>query len=175
LPLRRVKSTLMPTLPSRPSRIATLSAAALLGLLPLTGCRKNAPAPATFAPEQIAVKPLASYAPNLAITGIQMSQAESLAGGKSTYIDGHVENHGSSTVTAIGVQALFANDGGAPQVLATQLSRIRTREPYIDTEPLTAAPLAPGAGADFRLIFEDVHPEWNQQTPEIHITAVTTR
>ena len=35
-----------------------------------------------------------------------------------------------------------------------QLMLIRTRDPYIDVEPVSAAPLKPGDGQDFRLIFD---------------------
>ncbi|AEU38874.1 DUF2393 family protein [Granulicella mallensis] len=118
----------------------------------------------------------AAYGPNLAISNIQMSESTSISGGKSTYIDGHIANHGPSTVTGVTVQVLFANDTGMPpQTETVPLSLIRTREPYIDTEPVSAAPLAPGAEADFRLIFEGINDNWNQQKPEIHATQVSTR
>jgi adenosylcobinamide amidohydrolase len=38
-----------------------------------------------------------------------------------------------------------------------------------------SAPLKPGAEADFRLIFEDVPENWNQQVPEIRLTQVSTQ
>ena len=41
------------------------------------------------------------------------------------------------------------------------LKLIRTREPYIDLEPVSAAPLKPGDVEDFRLIFDAVSPDWN--------------
>ena len=52
---------------------------------------------------------------------------------------------------------------------------IRTREPYVDIEPVNAAPLAPGASQDFRLIFEDISPMWNQQLPQIKVLNVGTK
>ena len=55
----------------------------------------------------------AAYGPNLAISNIQMSESTSLSGGKSTYIDGHIANHGPATVTGVTVQVLFANDTGS--------------------------------------------------------------
>ncbi|HEX4154257.1 MAG TPA: DUF2393 family protein [Acidobacteriaceae bacterium] len=117
-----------------------------------------------------------AYASSLQLKDLQVSQSESYAGGKSTYVDGHVVNTGGKTVTGITVQATFAGDGGqAPQVETAPLALIRTRQPYVDTEPLSAAPLAPGTQAEFRLIFEDVNDNWNQQVPEVHITAVETR
>jgi hypothetical protein len=117
----------------------------------------------------------AAYAANLELTNLQPRQAESLSGGRSTYLDGHIVNHGSQTVTGVTVQAVFGADGGTPQTLTAPVSVIRTRQPYVDTEPLSAAPLAPGAGADFRLIFEGVGDNWNQKVPAVQILQVSTR
>jgi hypothetical protein len=117
----------------------------------------------------------AAYAANLELTNLQPSQSESLSGGRSTYLDGHIVNHGNQTVTAATVQAVFGVDGGTPQTLTAPVSIIRTRQPYVDTQPLSAAPLAPGAGADFRLIFEGVGDNWDQKTPTLRIVQVSTR
>jgi hypothetical protein len=117
----------------------------------------------------------AAYATNLELTNLQPSQSESLSGGRSTYLDGHIMNHGSQTVTAVTVQAVFGVDGGTAQTLTAPVSVIRTRQPYVDTQPLSAAPLAPGAGADFRLIFEGVGDGWDQKTPTVKILDVSTK
>jgi hypothetical protein len=117
----------------------------------------------------------AAYATNLELTNLQPSQSESLSGGRSTYLDGHIVNHGNQTVTGVTVQAAFGADGGQTQTLTAPVSVIRTREPYVDTQPLSAAPLAPGAGADFRLIFEGVSNNWNQKTPTLQILQVSTK
>ena len=117
----------------------------------------------------------AAYATNLELTNLQPSQSESLSGGRSTYLDGHIVNHGNQTVTGVTVQAVFGVDGGTPQTLTAPVSIIRTRQPYVDTQPLKAAPLAPGAGADFRLIFEGVGDSWNQQAPTVQIVQVSTK
>jgi len=117
----------------------------------------------------------AAYAANLELTNLQPSQSESLSGGRSTYLDGHIVNHGSQTVTGVTVQAVFGEDGGTGQTLTAPVSVIRTRQPYVDTQPMSAAPLAPGAGADFRLIFEGVGDNWDQKAPTVQITQVTTK
>ena len=117
----------------------------------------------------------AAYAANLELTNLQPSQSESLSGGRSTYLDGHIVNHGNQTVTAATVQAVFGADGGTPQTLTAPVSIIRTRQPYVDTQPLSAAPLAPGAGADFRLIFEGVGDNWDQKTPTLQIVQVSAK
>jgi hypothetical protein len=147
--------------------IASVALIIFAGLLLLLGRRHQA-APNT-------VLPLAAYASNLGVTGIQMSESTSLSGGKSTYIDGHITNRGTATVTGITVQVLFRNDEAMPpQVETVPVALIRTREPYVDTQPVDANPLAPGADREFRLIFENIGSNWNQQLPEIHITSVQT-
>jgi hypothetical protein len=126
------------------------------------------------APSPNAVLPLAPEASSLVISNVAMSESTSLSGGKSTYLDGHIANTGSSTVTAITVQVLFANDQALPpQVETVPVALVRMREPYIDTEPVSAAPLKPGGEADFRLIFEDIHDNWNQQLPEVRVVRVS--
>lgn len=117
------------------------------------------------------ILPADPYAPALVFSQLAMSQSSSISGGTSTFLDGHILNSGPSTLTGITVQVLFRNDVGlTPQVESLPLSLIRTREPYIDTQPLTAAPLKPGAQADFRLIFEKVPENWNHQMPQIQVT-----
>lgn len=115
----------------------------------------------------------APYAANLPISGLDMSQATSFAGNKSTYIDGQITNNGSETVSAITVQVGFHNDlGQLAQRTIMPLTFIRTRQPYIDIEPVSADPLKPGDHRDFRLIFDSVPDDWNQQTPEIRIIGI---
>jgi len=122
------------------------------------------------------LQPLAAYAPSLEITGVEMSEAEVPSGGKQTYIDGHIANHGTSTVNAITVQALFPNDQQTqPQMETVAMNIVRSREPFVDMVPVSSAPLAPGAEADFRLIFEGIDPKWNLQPPEIHVVQVGTK
>jgi Protein of unknown function (DUF2393) len=122
------------------------------------------------------IQPLAPYASNLPLSQLAMSESTSLSGGKSTFIDGHVQNTGDQTITGITVQVLFRNDESMPpQVETLPLSLIRTREPYIDTQPVSAAPLKPRDGQDFRLIFENIPANWNMQMPEVHIIQVTKK
>jgi hypothetical protein len=99
-----------------------------------------------------------------------MSESDNLSGGKMTYLDGHIQNAGTRTVTAATVQVVFANDEAMPPSIQTvPLTLIRTTQPYIDTEPVSAEPLKPGDGHDFRLAFESVPENWNQQMPEVRI------
>ena len=95
---------------------------------------------------------------------------------RDTYIDGQVTNSGGKTVTGVTVQVFFRNDEQmAPQIETVPVSLIRSRQPYIDTEPVKADPLTPGATKDFRLIFENIGGNWNQSLPDIHVIGVETR
>ena len=121
---------------------------------------------------QPAVTPISAamdpYAANLAISNLAMSESSNLAGGKVTYLDGRIANQGNRTVTGITVQVLFRDPAHEVAQNETQpLKIIRTREPYIDVEPLSAAPLKPGEAEDFRLIFDTVAQDWDGAFPEI--------
>jgi hypothetical protein len=105
-----------------------------------------------------------------------MSESANLAGGKLTYLDGRIANQGARTVTAITVQVLFRDYAHEVAQNETQpLKLIRIRDPYIDVEPVSAAPLAPGGEHDFRLIFDGVKADWDGAYPEIRILRVETR
>ncbi len=124
----------------------------------------------TVSPVNAAADP---YASNLVIANLQMSESSNLAGGKVTYLDGQITNKGDRTVTAIAVQVLFRNDAQEVAQNETQgLKVIRTRDPYVDLEPLSAAPLKPGEERDFRLIFDHVTPDWNGAYPQLRVLRV---
>ena len=125
-------------------------------------------------PGGVGMAAAAPYAANLPIANLQMSQATSFAGAKATYIDGTISNSGSQTIRSVTVQVGFRNDlGQLSQRTVMPLTLIRTRQPYIDTEPVSAAPLKPGDHRDFRLIFDAIPDDWNQQLPEIRIITVS--
>ncbi len=42
------------------------------------------------------IQPLAAYAASLPLSQLAMSESTSLSGGKSTFIDGHIQEHGQS-------------------------------------------------------------------------------
>jgi hypothetical protein len=116
------------------------------------------------------------YAPKLTISGLQMSEATSFSGAKVTYIDGQIANTGDKTLTAVTVQVGFHGDTSQfAQRIAEPLSLIRTRQPYVDTQPVSAAPIEPGQTRDFRLIFDAVPPDWNLQMPEIRVISVRSK
>ena len=116
------------------------------------------------------------YAVNLPITNLAMSESSNLAGGKVTYLDGHIANKGNQTVAGISAQVLFRNNAHEVAQNETQpLMVIRTREPYVDVEPVSAAPLKPGDERDFRFIFDTVADSWDGAYPEIRIVHVDAK
>jgi Protein of unknown function (DUF2393) len=116
------------------------------------------------------------YGSSLPITNLAMSESTNLAGGKVTYLDGHIVNTGSRTVTGITGQILFRDMAHEVAQNETQaLKIIRMREPYIDTEAVSDAPLKPGDARDFRLVFDNVTPDWDGAYPEIRIIHVDTK
>lgn len=124
----------------------------------------------TVSPVNAATDP---YAASLSISNLQMSESSNLAGGKVTYLDGRIGNTGSRTVTGMSVQVLFRN--GAQEVAQNEtqsLKIIRTRDPYVDLEPLSATPLKGGDERDFRMIFDHVTPDWDGAYPQLRVLHV---
>ena len=114
------------------------------------------------------------YADKLPMTDLAMSESSNLAGGKVTYLDGHIANRGADVVMGITVQVLFRN--AAHEVAQNEtmpMSLVRMREPYIDTEPVAVAPLKAGAEQDFRLNFDTVSPDWDGTMPEVRVVHVS--
>jgi len=116
------------------------------------------------------------YASSLLLTRLAMSESSNLAGDKITYVDGHIANQGTRTVTAVTVQVLFRDFAHEVAQNETEpLKIIRTRDPYVDVEALSAAPLKPHEAEDFRLIFDTVARDWDGVFPEIRIIHVDTK
>ena len=118
----------------------------------------------------------AAYAASLPISGLQMSDSSNLSGGKELYLDGTVRNTGSQVVHAITVQIGFRDVAGTLAAKETlPLNLIRFREPYVDTEPVSAEPIHPGQSRSFRLIFDATPASWDGVYPEVRVIAVGTR
>jgi hypothetical protein len=149
------------------------SSVVVLALLALLFFGRNSNSPQFSGTGMAAAAP---YAAHLPITGLMMSEAASFSGSKVTYLDGHIANTGDKTILGITVQVGFRNDlGQFTQRTAMPLSLMRTREPYVDTQSVSAAPLKPGDQRDFRLIFDTLPPDWNQQFPEIRVIGIQAR
>ena len=120
--------------------------------------------------------PLDPYAASLQLSNLAMSQSTNYIGARITYLEGHIVNTGNRTVTGISAQVLFRDYTNLVTQNTTQAMKfIRTRQPYVDVEPVSAAPLAPGQGRDFRLVFDGVSPQWNGQMPQLRIIHAQTR
>ena len=140
------------------------------GLVLIFEHKKSEP---TVTPISAATDP---YASSLTISQLAMSESSNLAGGKVTYLDGQLTNTGSKTISGITVQVLFRDPAHEVAQNETQvLNRVRTRDPYIDVEPFSAAPLKPQETAEFRLIFDTVAQDWDGAYPEIRIIHVDTK
>jgi Protein of unknown function (DUF2393) len=149
--------------------IAALIVIVVVGALVFAGRKKPAAPPNTLQPAD-------AYALNLPLSQFAMSESANLSGGKLTYLDGHVRNTGDRTVTGVTVQVVFQNDEAlAPQIDTVPLTLIRMKEPYIDTEAVSADPLKPGDDREFRLIFESVPTNWNTQMPEVRVIRTAVR
>jgi hypothetical protein len=136
------------------------------------GGRKTAPAN----PGGAGLAPADPYAASLPITDLKMSESSNFAGGKVTYVDGHITNNGSQTINAITVQIGFRDYGNQlVQKETMPLTLIRMREPYVDTQPVSADPVKPGDQRDFRLVLDHVAQDWNGQYPEVRVIQVTSK
>jgi len=143
--------------------VAALIVAIVAGALVFAGRKKPVAAPNTLLPPD-------AYGAMMPMSQLAMSDSTNLTGGKLTYLDGHIHDMGGRTVTAVTVQVVFQNDEGlAPLIDTVPLTLIRMKEPYIDTEAVSADPLKPGDDREFRLTFETVPENWNTQMPEVRV------
>jgi len=150
--------------------LAVAAAAVVIVVVAIVLISERGKNPATVAPVNAPTDP---YAANLPVTNLQMSESSNLAGNKVTYLDGHIANKRSRTVLGISVQVLFRNPAQEVAQNETQpLKIIRTRDPYVDLEPLAVAALKPGDARDFRLIFDHVTPDWDGVYPQLRILHV---
>ena len=158
--------------PWKPVAIAGIVVLVLVAVLLLVGHRARQAAN----PGGAGLAPPAAYAALLPVSGVQMSDSSNLSGGKETYIDGTVTNQGTKIVQAVTVQLAFKDFTGLMAGKETlPLNLVRFREPYVDTEPVSAEPIKPGQARPFRLIFDATPASWNGEYPEIRVIAVETR
>lgn len=153
-----------------PWMVAACVVIAAVVMVTLLGGRAK-PAPPEV--DQTKVSALDPYAAKLLISGVKMSEASNFAGSKVTYVEGQLTNKGDKTLTGVTIEVVFRNSlGEIAQKEMMPAMLIRTREPYIDTEPVEAAPIKPGSTADFRLVFDHLADDWNQQYPELRVTGI---
>jgi len=116
------------------------------------------------------------YAQKLQLSDLKMSTAKNFVGATVIYLEGNARNTGDKTVSHAGVQAEF-KDAMGQVVLREQRPLMVTEERpnYSDNVDLSLSPLKPGQSKPFRLSFEGVPTDWNQQAPDLRISSITTR
>ena len=115
-----------------------------------------------------------TYAAQLKISGLKLSQEQNFLGATVTYLEGMIQNAGDKTVTTASVSVTFRNT--LDEVVQKETLPIRVLDrsgPYPDTFDMRARPLAPGQQREFRLIFEHLSSDWNQKAPETAIAGLT--
>ena len=117
-----------------------------------------------------------AYASQISLSDLKVSQVQNFVGGTVTYLDGTVANNGDKTVSAASVEAVFKNSlAEVVQQEQQPLKVLRRSGPYPEALSLLMAPLAPHQHAEFRLIFEHISADWNQQLPALRITTLTAK
>lgn len=116
------------------------------------------------------------YAANVKLSDIKMSAAENFVGASVTYVDGTVTNTGDKTVIHAVVHVIFRNSiSEVAQAEDVPLHVLQLGGPYPDAVDLLSSPLQPGQSKPFRLTFEHVSSDWNQNYPELEVTDVTVK
>lgn len=116
------------------------------------------------------------YVSNLKISDLKMSAAQNFVGATVSYIDGNVTNSGDKTVIHATMQVTFKDSmDQVAQRETLPLHVLRTTGPYPDAVDLNISPLAPGQTKPFRLTFESLSAQWNQQYPDIRVTDVVVK
>lgn len=116
------------------------------------------------------------YASNVKISDLKMSAAQNFVGATVSYIDGNVANTGDRTLIRAMVQVTFKDSmDQIAQRETVPLRVLQTTGPYPDAVDLNVSPLAPGQTKPFRLTFESLSAQWNQQYPEIRISDVVVK
>jgi len=124
-----------------------------------------------------AVKTPSPYIAKLKLSDFKMSAAENFIGHTVRYVDGSISNTGDKTVTRVLVEVNFEDSMGqvAQREDDLPLRIMIPNEAYDDPVDLSAAPLAPGQSATYRLAFDTISAQWNHQYPDVTVTDVTVK
>lgn len=102
-----------------------------------------------------------SYAANVKFENLTMSRFENMFHQQVTYVMGDIQNEGNRTVGNLAITLEFRNIQN--QVVFRQTVRPLGPNP---------TPLQPGQIQSFRLGFDQIPPDWNEQDPNIHVTGL---
>ncbi len=103
-----------------------------------------------------------AYLPNLKLSEVEPQTSESYIRKSLFEIMGKITNAGPRTVTAVHVTCVFRDFNG--KELKRELASV--------VQP-GSGPLAPNATKPFRLAFDDVPDDWNQQMPDFVIAGMS--
>jgi hypothetical protein len=116
------------------------------------------------------------YVAQISLSDTKTTQVQNFLGANVTYIEGAVSNQGDKTVTGGEVQITFKNSLGEIVQQEEQPLKILGRNgPYPEAVDLRLSPLGPHQTREFRLTFEHISADWNQQQPALKITRLTTQ
>ena len=114
------------------------------------------------------------YGEQLLFLELKMSEVENFAGGNVTYIEGKVVNNGDKTLKAATVESIFRNSLG--EVVQTDKQNLKVFSDvglYQDAVDVRNAPLQPKEARPFRLAYDRISADWNQQYPELRISSAS--
>ncbi len=134
--------------------LAAIAGAALFGWLTFGPKPAPPPQPSLTAEGR-------AYLPNLKLSDVQPQTSESYIQKSLFEIMGKITNAGPKTVTGVQVTCVFRNYSGQE----IKRERVSVVGPRTGT-------LAPNATAAFRLAFDDVPDDWNQQMPNFVIAQI---
>ena len=148
----------------------------LIVVVALIVSSRTSPTRGVIAPKIMQSGAADAYAAKLQLSDVTLSAADNFAGGTSTYVEGKVTNSGDKVVNGATVEITFKNSLEQIVQRETQtLMVIHTRQPAPDVAALNVAPLNPGQTREFRLTFERISADWNQQKPEMRTVTVSLK
>lgn len=115
-----------------------------------------------------------SYAAQLQISDLKLSQEQNFLGATVTYLGGNIANTGDKTVTGVTLNVVFRNS--LDEIVQREVLPVRILDhsgSYADNYDMRLRPLAPGQKREFRLTFEHLSSDWNQQAPELRVVGVS--
>jgi hypothetical protein len=102
-----------------------------------------------------------TYAPQVRIEKLKLSQAENFLNQEITILSGTAVNSGNRALRGIQVEVLLSDEFGQTVL----------RESRFAANP-AHGPLAAGASRDFEFSFEHVPSSWNMQLPTVRVSGI---
>jgi hypothetical protein len=112
-------------------------------------------------PESQASPEAKAYVKNLGLSDVKMQAAENFMQQRVLEVSGKISNNGDRPLEAVDVYCLFYGADG-------RLVH-RERVPIVRAK---SKPLSPGETRDFRLPFDSLPPNWNQEMPHLVVAQI---